>query len=972
MDSRKALPKGTVLNFRGICCEILEEIGRGSNAVVYNAVYKDEANSDYCHHILVKELFPLHTQRQITRSSDGSIYVEDAALDFFLMHKNSFESGNKVHLSLLEEYPESIGANLNTYELNGTLYTVLGVSGGASLDEIQKTAALSIRSCALRILAVLDVLEIFHSNGLVHLDIAPDNILLLGKGSNERAMLIDFNSTFKLGTQQNDENFVYSIKQGYTAPEVRIKMFKEIGFAADMYSVTAVFYRLLTGSALTSFQMIQAHAPDVTDCPCLKDEPETVKFWVQKIIRNGLQTVPKHRYGSTSAMRKDIEELIDRIDGVGITHWALWESGRRRVSRMISENPSLAFIGDSAKLFPSMVTHDGSKATALDVCIAQTKESCLLLAGGGMGKTTALLRLAISGDVRYRPNRPAVMYLSLYGWQDGDSSFIINSILNELRYQKETHTYGDAKKALAELLDSPSECERNGCPTLLLLIDGLNEITYDPKPLLDEIRRLSEMRGVRMLIASRTEESSLPLIKLNLTELQQDTVNEALSREGLLLPQSDEMQKLLRTPLMLSMYIRTGQIEGKQVTVDSPDGLMKAYFSALKEKATLDLSEETDMRWQIEAAAEMILPAIAARTDKKQRSLNETELLRIVGKCYKIIKSPAAARFFPKWIGHTKAIIGDARNAEEWYGRIIHTILWKHLGLIIRSQDGLYTVAHQIIGEFLLGLHKDTAKRIKLYYSILSSVGALCFCMLIAVGMFGYKKYIKPVPYNETYADNAMVGALSGYVKAGTQYEAMRDLLNSCADSPDYISTELEYKKEYIENGLQATNNSVVLKNLSLMLDSGKVMPWSGKPMDEKNCRRLITLASDRGEEYLEFAYVLEFTVTNDYANRYYAEQFRQLLSELIETDADIAAALYQIVCVPHLEGKYADNSATADSYTKLFSGVAMQNRHLKHGEDEKASALWLSNLEGQRTNVLSELYTCGVFHAYEEYKAGG
>ena len=53
------------------------------------------------------------------------------------------------------------------------------------------------------------------------------------------------------------------------------------------------------------------------------------------------------------------------------------------------------------------------------------------------------------------------------------------------------------------------------------------------------------------------------------------------------------------------------------------------------------------------------------------------------------------------------------------------------------------------------------------------SVGALCFCMLIAAGIFGYEKYIKPVPYNETYADNVMVGALTGYVKAGTQYEAM-------------------------------------------------------------------------------------------------------------------------------------------------------------------------------------------------------
>lgn len=957
MDGRKALPQGTILDFQGLKCQIGAEIGRGSNALVYEASYPDAMTREQLHHILIKELFPLHRQGKIHRLEDGSICVEPEAEADFRLHRYSFEAGNRAHLALLASCPDQIGANLNTYPLNGTLYTLLGVSGGVSLSRAGEAPARSLRACALRMMAILDALENFHANGLAHLDIAPDNILLLGSGSRERALLIDYNSALAVGIPQQEDMAVFSVKQGYTAPEVRAGRLREIGFASDLYSVTAVFYRLIAGMPLTSFQMIRPTPPDVSGCDCVKDEPETVRAWVQEILKKGLQSLPARRYQTAAQMRSDLDELIDRIDGVGITHWALWEAGRRQVRRMVSENPALAFLQDTARLFPAMVT-DGSETYPAEEHIRGGRESCMLLAGGGMGKTTALLRLALSGDARYTPRQPAVLYVSLYGWQAEEPNYIINSILDGLHFRPETHTYTDARKALGELLDRPAES-----PALLLLLDGLNEAVGDTQPLLDEINRLSALRGVRLVVAGRSSEEALAFPRLRLTALPDETVQSILSREGLLLPEDMEMRRLLATPLMLSMYIRAGQLEQKQIRIKTANELLGAYLSALQEKAVRDLSEHTDRRWQIDAAVNLALPAIAGEISKKHHALSDAELLPAVEKCYRLLNGRLSRRFFPQWIGRTAAIRGGAKNAEEWYGQTVHDLLWKQLGLIVRDNQGKYAVAHQVIEEYLLGLDRANRRRVKRYHGTRAAILCAALCLAAACCGAAYKAWIAPAPYETAYAENVMARALDAYVGAGRQYELLSALTACALDTPEDFDTQLELFRHALPYGGMSSASAEYY--LTAMLETGKVMPWSGKPMDEAACKKLFTLAADREEEYALFASVLQYVMQDAYAGRNYGAQYPQLLSDLLETDADIAAALYQIVCTPHLTGPFADQSATANTYGRLFASISRQNEHLT-GEDIKQSRETLTRLEGKRRNQLSDLYACGAFAAYE------
>ena len=187
MDRRTALPEGAVLLFPGMVCQIEKEIGRGSNAIVYKGHYEDAALKGQHHHVLVKELFPYHSEGKIDRSKENqTILCQKEAQTVWEMHEKSFMRGNAVHLQLLQKHPAEIGGNFNTFALNGTYYTILDFSGGRTLNTQENGGPSCLRQLVRRMMGMLDRLEIFHEMGFLHLDISPDNVLLINSGKWEQ------------------------------------------------------------------------------------------------------------------------------------------------------------------------------------------------------------------------------------------------------------------------------------------------------------------------------------------------------------------------------------------------------------------------------------------------------------------------------------------------------------------------------------------------------------------------------------------------------------------------------------------------------------------------------------------------------------------------------------------------------------------------------------------------------------------
>ena len=204
--------------------------------------------------------------------------------------------------------------------------------------------------------------------------------------------------------------------------------------------------------------------------------------------------------------------------------------------------------------------------------------------------------------------------------------------------------------------------------------------------------------------------------------------------------------------------------------------------------------------------------------------------------------------------------------------------------------------------------------------------------------------------------------ALNAYVISGKQYEELSDLTECAINTPELFDQQLDlYDKSIRYDGMASELSQ---RYLDAMLETGEVFSWSKKPIDAEACSQLLTLSASREEEYELFESVLVFVMNDEFAGRYYGHEYPELLSELLEIDAEIASELYTIVCSPHTEGKFPDSPGAASSYDALFASVTKQNKHLA-GKDIKNAGEELVILNGERNNALAELKACGAFDAY-------
>lgn len=897
MDERRELKPGTILLFPGIRLTIERSVGRGSNALVYEGSYPDASSPGRRHRVLVKELFPYDPRGRVYRDEKLRVCVGEGGEELYRLHRLSFERGVEIHLQLLEQRPGEIGGNLNTCALNQTLYTLLDFSGGRSLEaELHGGAATDLSTAIARTRKLLFALRVFHEKELYHLDVSPDNVLLIGEGERERVLLIDFNSVHSREELLEGRGLYFSAKEGFTAPEIQTGMPGAAGAHTDLFAATCVFYAMLTGSPPELAQLVRKNPPDAGNSPLLFAAPATARTQARKILRRGLCALPEKRYASCDEMLRDLDELKNRLDGVGVTHAALWEAGRGSMERLARQNPSLAYLRREEELYPLRVAPEDGISLPADEFLAAVAEgkrpSSLLLGEGGAGKSTALLRVALRGAERYSPLKPAVVYLPLYGWKRGEGRCLLDRILAELLFDPRTRTLEDARHALQTLLKTPLGGGEYGPPTLLLLLDGLNEVRGDVTELTREIESLSALPGLRIVVSSRTEAEGLRLKRTTMSRLEEADVESALGRRGLLTPQSGEMRLLLRNPMMLSLYIQTAQSDGGQTFCATEKELLDGYFDALCEKAAREAGRDAD--YLTEAAVRLALPAIARETQKRGATLDEPALYKVVKRCYSALKGKTLSRVFPQWLGHGREALGVAENDSElWYSVVVWDTLWRRLGLLIREEDGRYRVRHQILQDELARRGNENARRLRRYKAGRVLKRALCVAVALLLCLLIGGVWSKPRPHDETASAVVLDACAMQYINCGLQYEAMTELLAG-EISPETCAQRVAAA------GAPASRSALSALD-ALTAGNGEVVPWSGKALAQGEAAALLALPEERAALYARCIRAFRAIETGEAATP--REAFFQTLKELLEADADEAWLLERAACRPHLEG---------------------------------------------------------------------
>ena len=321
-DNRLILPAGYQLIHGGKNYTISGYVSAGGNSVVYEAYYQDTLMPEKVHTVLIKELYPYDPLGRITRNDNMDLVVQESARKLFEQHRESFLLGNRVHLTLSVEGKGGIAENLDSFEQNSTVYTILTARKGWVLSELlAKKKEFPALDTVIRCMKnLLQTLALFHEHRLLHLDVSPDNIFMLEPRNAQEfpveMLLLDFNSVYSLDHPEIYIDGYYPGKPGYMAPEASLHKYDELGPWTDLYSATAVFYCLLTSDKpLTDIELSREKEIISPYSRLLLHEKEVTAEQVNRILRKGFRTMPHDRYQNTAEMLADIQELEEILAG---------------------------------------------------------------------------------------------------------------------------------------------------------------------------------------------------------------------------------------------------------------------------------------------------------------------------------------------------------------------------------------------------------------------------------------------------------------------------------------------------------------------------------------------------------------------------------------------------------------------------------------------------------------------------------
>src|SRR6516165_10689402 len=224
-------------------------------------------------------------------------------------------------------------------ERDGSCYFSMKFVEGGQLDEVVRRKPVSIRQAAELIAKVARTVHYAHEHGILHRDIKPGNILLDAKSEPH---LTDFG----LARLVESESTVTRTKEvmgtpSYMAPEQAVGNNAAVSSATDVYGLGAVLYQLLTGqppfAGGTTYETIKL-LEDTDPLPPRQLNPKVDRD-LSTICLKCLEKDPKCRYSSALALAEDLERWVKR-EPILARRTGIFSRGKKWVQR----NPTSALL----------------------------------------------------------------------------------------------------------------------------------------------------------------------------------------------------------------------------------------------------------------------------------------------------------------------------------------------------------------------------------------------------------------------------------------------------------------------------------------------------------------------------------------------------------------------------------------------------------------------------------------------------
>src|SRR6266568_983357 len=262
--------------------ELLEEVGRGGQGVVFRARQKS-----------------LNRTVALKVISLGQ-WASEAHLKRF--RREAEAAARLEHPCIVPIY--EVG------EREGSCYFSMKFVEGGQLDEVTRREPMPIRRAVELIAKVSRTVHYAHEHGILHRDIKPGNILLDAKGEPH---LTDFGLARLVESESTITRTLEVMgTPSYMAPEQASGETAQLTSGTDVYGLGAVLYQLLTGhppfAGGTTYETVRM---------VLETQPRQPRLCNPKVDRD-LETIclkclekePARRYASAQLLAEDIERFL--------------------------------------------------------------------------------------------------------------------------------------------------------------------------------------------------------------------------------------------------------------------------------------------------------------------------------------------------------------------------------------------------------------------------------------------------------------------------------------------------------------------------------------------------------------------------------------------------------------------------------------------------------------------------------------
>lgn len=274
---------------------IQKVLGQGGFGITYLGIDKLYGNK-----VAIKEYYP---QKIAMRKAQ----YEDVVTVTSIEEKNNYNKGKKRFLDEAQVMArfnknEGIVKILDFFEANNTAYIVMEYLEGITLKQyLGKYGVIQFRNLIEMMLPLREALIEIHSQGLIHRDISPDNIMVQHNG---KLKLMDFGAARDY-TESGNKSLTVILKPGYAPPE-QYQTHGVQGPWTDIYALCATIYKCLTGitppDAIARVMDDKFKEPDQLDGKLSPD--------IKKILWKGMNIFPEERYQDIVEFGEDVYDAL--------------------------------------------------------------------------------------------------------------------------------------------------------------------------------------------------------------------------------------------------------------------------------------------------------------------------------------------------------------------------------------------------------------------------------------------------------------------------------------------------------------------------------------------------------------------------------------------------------------------------------------------------------------------------------------